>query len=127
MKVDDTKALELDSVAYAQAVEAMYGVIIVLKLQPAGKMSHAAWRVYAVAYLEGDEVPTNGALQTGVSYPSRHYKTFGGAALRALYDLEEALRAYFTLKEMRFAPCGMTVFSPDALLILSWKVYTVKW
>lgn len=102
MKVDDTKALELDSIAYAQEVEAMYGVVIVLKLQPAGRESHAAWRVYAVAYLNDEAIPTNGALQTGVSYPSRHHKTFGGAALRALYDLEESLRAYFTLKGMRF-------------------------
>lgn len=101
MKVDDQKALEHDSVAYAQAMEAMYGVVVVLKLQPAGKASHYSWRVYAVAYLEGDAIPENGALQRGVSYPSMHHKTFGGAALRALSDLEEALRAYWTLKGMR--------------------------
>lgn len=98
----DNQAAEHDTVAYAQGIEAMYGVVVVLKLQPAGKASHSTWRVYATAYLEGDSIPTNGALQTGVSYPSRHHKTFAGAALRALYDLEEALRAYWTLKSMRF-------------------------
>lgn len=102
MNVEDTKGLERDAIGYAQAIEAMYGVIVVLRLQPAGKLSHCAWRVYAVAYLEGDAIPTNGALQTGVSYPSRHHKTFGGASLRALGDLEEALRAFWALKGMRF-------------------------
>ena len=102
MRVEDQKGLEEDTVAFAHALQSMYGCIVVLKLEPAGKQSRYAWRVYAVAYLEGDEIPTNGALQRGVSYPSMHHKTFGGAAYRALSDLEEALRAYFTLKGMRF-------------------------
>lgn len=102
MRVEDQKALEQDSVAYAQAIESMYGVVVVLKLQPAGKASHCSWRVYAVAYLDDEAIPQNGALQRGVSYPSAHHKTFGGAALKALADLEEALRAYWTLKGMRY-------------------------
>ena len=98
---ENRKALEVDSVAYAQAMESMYGAVVVLRLQPAGKASHCAWRVYAVAYLDDVEVPQNGALQRGVSYPSMHHKTFGGAALQALMDLEEALRAHMTLQGMR--------------------------
>lgn len=101
MQHADQKALEQDSVAYAHAMQSMYGVVVVLKLEPAGRASHYAWRVYAVAYFGDEAIPTNGALQRGVSYPSAHHKTFGGAALRALTDLEEALRAYWTLKGMR--------------------------
>ena len=81
MRVEDQKGLEEDTVAFAHALQSMYGCIVVLKLEPAGKQSRYAWRVYAVAYLEGDEIPTNGALQRGVSYPSMHHKTFGGGCL----------------------------------------------
>lgn len=102
MKVEDAKGLEQDAVAYAKAVESMYGVIVVLKLQPAGTTSHYTWRVYAVAYLEDQEIPANGALQRGVSYPSAYHKTFGGASLKAVMDLEESLRAWWTLKGMRY-------------------------
>lgn len=91
-----------DAIAYAQAVEAMYGVSIVLRLQPAGAMDAAQWRVSARAYLPDTEIPYNGAIQRAVSYPSRHHKTFAGASLRALMDLEEACRAHFTLHNMRF-------------------------
>ena len=102
MRVEDQKGLEIDAIGYAQAIEAMYGCIVVLRLTPAGKASRSTWRVEAVAYLDGDRIPTNGAIQRGVSYPSAHHKTFGGASLKALADLEEALRAYWTLKGMRY-------------------------
>lgn len=101
MRVEDQKGMEQDTVATAKAIESMYGVIVVLKLQPAGGQSHYTWRVYAVAYLGEEQIPTNGALQRGVSYPSPHHKTFAGAALRALHDLEEALQALWHLKGLR--------------------------
>lgn len=102
MRVEDQKALEQDTVAYARAVESMYGVIVVLRLQPAGTASRYSWSVYAIAYLDDEQVPTNGAIQRSVSYPSAYHKTFAGAAYKALADLEEALRAYWTLKGMRY-------------------------
>ena len=94
--------LAREAVDYAKAIEAMYGVVVHLRLEPSGAGTKGAWWISAHASYEGEPIPINGAIQRGCSYPSAHHKTFGGAALKAVMDLEEAVRANLTLRGMRW-------------------------
>lgn len=93
-----------DVLDYADAVQVMYSVKIVLELTVGVMGSSGKWRVTAKAFerpVEGDMVEI---LSSGLNYPSNSFKTFPGAALNAVFTLESHLQAYYWLQRMGLPP-----------------------
>lgn len=92
-----------DQVAYAHAIQTMYGVVVVVELTVGKHPSNPPFAIAAKAFLKDGELLSDGSIQRVVSYPSRHVKDFPQAVMLALYALEEALRANATLRSMGWA------------------------
>ena len=90
-----------DVLDYTQAVEAMYGLPIIIQLRPSEKGCKGRWTVVAVAYVEGPEGTREMLLEKMVTYPSSSFKTFPGACLNAAMSLEQQLQGYYWLQQMQ--------------------------
>lgn len=91
---------EPDVIAYQQALESMHGVGVVVQLQVAARGSKGAWAVIAHSF-EEVEGKQKLLLSSDVrTYPSMHHKTFAGAVLAALFDLEERLCANWAIQSL---------------------------
>lgn len=92
-----------DQVAYAHAIESVYGVAVVVELTVGKHPANPPFAIVAKAYMKSGELVTASNIQRVVCYPSRHYRSFTDALMAALYALEEGLRAKDTLDKMGWA------------------------
>lgn len=100
MKLEGQGPTMEDVAAYVQALESLYPVVIIAELQANSDPRRPHFTVQAKAYtkpLEGLPVHVS---QRAVSYPSVSHKTFPGALLGAVMDLEQQLQGWAYLTKL---------------------------
>lgn len=101
-KYDNSLPNMEDVAALQQSLEAVYPIVIVVELRVNADARRPQFTLIAKAYTKPEIGLAVAVSQRAVSYPSNSHKTFPGALVAALYDLEQQLQAWYWLNRMGF-------------------------
>lgn len=98
--VDNHKLDFADCVDHALAVEAMYGVQVIVELQPVKEGKRYKWRCIAKARRTDGDVEQELVAPRACLYPSPEHGSMPGAMFNAVMQLEQALQAQWALQQL---------------------------
>lgn len=93
-----------DALTYLMQLEDWYGVTVIFNLRPAKVKHHWGWTCEAKAYEDRPNADRVLITMGSGIYPTNAHKTFHGAMMGALFELDDRLCAFSTLRVMGDTP-----------------------